>query len=271
MQIGLSTRGATTRRLLAGAATCAALVAGGVVTAAVPAAAGSVTITTRSTGLGLILVNAHGRTVYMFTRDTYKHSTCGPTCIKTWPRVISSGAPIAGAGAHQSLLSRTSAHQVTYNGHPLYYYVGDTAAGQTRGQGRTFSTGRFWVLSPAGNAGTGTTIHLASTSLGSVVVGPSGRTLYLFTSDSTNHTTCYSACAQSWKPLITTGLPHAGTGLTASLMGTALRTNGTRQVTYHGHPLYYYVGDTAAGQTNGEALLAFGGYWYAVNSAGNAA
>jgi predicted lipoprotein with Yx(FWY)xxD motif len=256
-------------RPVIGAAVCVALAAAGMAATAGPAAASGVTISTRSTSLGLILVNGRGRTVYLFTRDTFKHSNCGSTCAKTWSRVLTSSAPHAGTGATQSKLGETSAHQVTYNGHPLYYYVGDKAAGQTNGQGRSSFKGRWWVLSPQGTAGTGTTIHLTQTSLGNVIAGPHGRTVYLLTADSRNHSTCYSTCARNWPPLITTGKPHVGSGLNSSLLGTALRTNGTRQVTYNGHPLYYFSGDTAAGQTNGEGLFAFGGYWYAVNAAGS--
>jgi len=257
---------------MAAAALCTTLAAGGLVaTTAGPAAAAGVTITTRSTSLGLILANAHGRTIYLFTRDTANTSRCGSTCRKTWPRVLTSGAPVAGTGIRKSKLGQTAAHQVTYYGHPLYYYVGDTSAGQHKGQGLSSFNGRWWVVSPQGTAGTGTKVHIASTSLGNVVVGPSGHTLYLLTADSANHTTCYSTCAQNWPPLITTGAPRAGTGVNAGLLKTALRNNGTRQVTYNGHPLYYYAGDTAAGQTNGEGLFAFGGYWYAVNAAGSLA
>lgn len=249
---------------------CTVALAGTFVATAGPASAAGTTIGTRSTSLGLILANAHGRTVYLFTRDTASHSVCGSTCVKTWPRVLTSGAPQAGAGAKQSKLGQTSAHQVTYNGHPLYYFTGDKSAGQTAGQGRSSFNGRWWVVSPQGTAGTGTTIHLAQTSHGNVVVGPHGRTLYMLTADGTNHSTCYSSCAHNWPPLITTGRPHAGSGLSATLVGTALRANGTRQVTYKGHPLYYFSGDTAAGQTNGEGLFAFGGYWYVVNASGAA-
>jgi predicted lipoprotein with Yx(FWY)xxD motif len=256
------------RRRVAAAAICTVLASAGVVVSTAAPAAAAVTIATRSTSLGLILTNGGGRTVYLFTRDKTNTSNCGTTCRKTWPRVLSSGAPVAGTGVSQSKLGRTSAHQVTYFGHPLYYYVGDKAAGQTNGQGRSSFNGRWWVISPQGKAGTGTKIHVGSTSLGNVVVGPSGHTLYLLTADSANHTTCYSSCAKSWPPLITTGKPRAGAGTTAGLLGTALRHNGSRQVTYNGHPLYYYAGDTASGQTNGEGLFLYGGYWYAVSPAG---
>ena len=254
------------------AAVAAATVAGAgaLAVVAAPASAAGVTVTTRSTGLGLILANVHGRTVYLFTRDTRLHSACGSTCAKSWPRLLTSGAPRAGSGVSQSKLSQTAAHQVTYNGHPLYYFSGDTAPGQSRGQGRSAFGGRWWVVSPQGSAGTGTTITLRQTNLGNVVAGPRGRTLYLLTADTANHTTCYASCARSWPPLITTGKPHAGSGLNSTLLGTALRTNGSRQVTYKGHPLYYFSGDSAAGQTNGQGQFAFGGYWYVVNASGGA-
>ena len=236
-----------------------------------PATASGVTITTKSTPLGLIVTDGRGRTAYLFTRDTTKHSNCTSSCARTWPRVISSTVPHAAGGIAQSKLSETSAHQVTYNGHPLYFYVGDKAPSQTNGQSRSSFNGHWWVVSPPGNAGTGTTLHLADTSLGSIVVGPKGHTLYMLSADSFNHSTCYASCAQNWPPLITTGKPHVASGLNPSLLATALRSGGSRQVTYNGHPLYYFTGDTAAGQTNGEGAFAFNGYWYAVNSAGSSA
>jgi len=258
------------RRRLAGASIFVALAGAGIVVSAGPAAAAGVTVSARSTALGLVLTGSGGRTVYLFTRDTLRHSNCSSACAKVWPRVLTSGTPRAGSGVSQSKLGQTATHQVTYNGHPLYYFAGDRAAGQTNGQGRTAFSGRWWVVSPQGTAGTGTSIHLARTSLGNVIVGPTGRALYLLTADGRNSSTCYVACAANWPPLITTGRPVAS-GLSSTGLGTALRTNGTRQVTYNGHPLYSFSGDTAAGQTNGEGLFAFGGYWYALNASGSQA
>jgi predicted lipoprotein with Yx(FWY)xxD motif len=241
--------------------------------AAPPAVAAGTTIGTRTTPLGLIVVGASQRTVSLFTRDDPGVSHCGPTCRETWHRVKTDGAPVAGSGISKSHLGQTSKHQVTYYGHPLYYYAGDSGvAGRTRGQGLSAFGGRWWVVSPQGKAGIGTKVMLHSTPDGTAVAGPlgSGRTLYLLTSDSSTTSTCTSSCTSSWPPLITTGLPRAGTGITKSLLGTLVRDNGTRQVSYNGHPLYYYSGDSAAGQSNGQCLPRAPAFWYILHADGTA-
>ena len=78
-------------------------------------------------------------------------------------------------------------------------------------------------------------------------------------------------CSKAWPPLRTSGKPHAGRGVKAALLGTIKRKDGAPQVTYNGHPVYLYTGDTAAGQANGEGINHFGGLWYAVTTAGTAA
>jgi predicted lipoprotein with Yx(FWY)xxD motif len=107
------------------------------------------------------------------------------------------------------------------------------------------------------------------TPLGQILVDGSGRTLYLFEADSTKAATCSRACAQAWPPFLTSGSPHVGSGVTQSLLGTMTRSDGTRQVTYNGHPLYYFADDTKPGNTNGEGLTSFGAGWDAVSPAGN--
>jgi predicted lipoprotein with Yx(FWY)xxD motif len=105
-----------------------------------------------------------------------------------------------------------------------------------------------------------------NSSLGSILVDSNGMTLYLFTNDSNNTSTCFDTCATKWPPLLTNGAPIPGTGVTASLLGTFTRPDGTVQVTYNGHPLYYFAKDTAAGDTNGEGV---GSIWYVVTPDGN--
>jgi predicted lipoprotein with Yx(FWY)xxD motif len=112
------------------------------------------------------------------------------------------------------------------------------------------------------------TVNLHKTKLGKVLAGKSGKTLYLFMVDKHGKSACYGACATNWPPLL--GKPTAGTGVKAALLGTTKRKNGTKQVTYAGHPLYFFKLDKSAGQTNGEGLDFFGGKWYAVNSSGKA-
>ncbi len=113
------------------------------------------------------------------------------------------------------------------------------------------------------------TVRVANTHLGKILVDSKGRTLYLFTKDSQNQSACSGMCATFWPPLQTGGKPAVGGGASASLIGTIKRSDGTSQVTYHGHPLYRFAKDTKPGQINGEGVTAFGGSWFAVSPAGN--
>jgi predicted lipoprotein with Yx(FWY)xxD motif len=103
----------------------------------------------------------------------------------------------------------------------------------------------------------------------SFLTGASGRALYLWTPDTKTKSMCSGACATAWPPLTVKGAPTAGTGVTAGDLGTITRSDGTKQVTYAGHPLYYFAGDKAAGQINGEGSTAFGAPWYVVSPAGS--
>ena len=116
----------------------------------------------------------------------------------------------------------------------------------------------------------GAVVKLGQSNLGRIIVDSHGRTLYLFAHDKHGKSTCYGACASYWPPLITRGKPHANSGARSRLVGTTRRKDGKLQVTYHGHPLYRFSGDTGAGQTTGEGLTDFGGRWYAVSAAGSA-
>jgi len=127
---------------------------------------------------------------------------------------------------------------------------------------------------PAGSAAPSSTsassgsVDLAGSRLGPILVDSQGRTLYLWQADSGTKSTCNGACASAWPPLVTTGTPTAGSGVRSSLLGTTKRANGTEQVTYDGHPLYLFAGDTGAGQANGQGSAGFGALWYVVSPAG---
>jgi len=110
----------------------------------------------------------------------------------------------------------------------------------------------------------GATVSVGS---GSFLVDAKGMTLYLYTKDSAGTSVCTGGCANNWPPLTVTGQPSAGTGVTASLIGTITRADGSTQVTYNGHPLYYYKNDSAAGDKNGQGI---GGVWYVVSATGDA-
>jgi predicted lipoprotein with Yx(FWY)xxD motif len=115
------------------------------------------------------------------------------------------------------------------------------------------------------------TVGVANSSLGSILVNSNGRTLYLFKADVGGKSACTGACAAAWPPLVATSKPTAGAGLTPSKLGTSARSDGTQQVTYNGHPLYLFVKDTKAGQTNGQGVTAFGAAWFALTPSGTQA
>lgn len=113
------------------------------------------------------------------------------------------------------------------------------------------------------------TVQAKSGDLGTYLTDASGRTLYLFEKDSGSDSTCYDACAQVWPALLTDGNAQAGSGADASKLGTTKRKDGKTQVTYAGHPLYYYAPDTQPGDTKGEGIDSFGAEWYVVSPAGS--
>jgi predicted lipoprotein with Yx(FWY)xxD motif len=112
------------------------------------------------------------------------------------------------------------------------------------------------------------TVRVSKTRLGKILVNSRGRTLYLFKKDSGTKSACFGACATAWPPLRAGGKPTVGRGAKASLLGTTRRSDGKPQVTYNGHPLYTFIMDTKAGDTNGEGVTAFGGSWFVVSPAG---
>jgi predicted lipoprotein with Yx(FWY)xxD motif len=119
-----------------------------------------------------------------------------------------------------------------------------------------------------GTAAHGTTVRVAKSRLGRILVDSRGITLYDFVADKRGRSACYGACATYWPPLITKGKPHAGRGLRASLLGTTKRRDGKLEVTYNHHPLYYFVGDQRPGQTTGQSLNQFGAAWWVLSPAG---
>jgi predicted lipoprotein with Yx(FWY)xxD motif len=131
--------------------------------------------------------------------------------------------------------------------------------------------------SPSSTAGSDSSMHHAALDVqnsrfGQILVDGQGRALYLFAADKTKDSTCNDACATAWPPM----LADKGTtidamhGATASLTGTTTRKDGAVQVTYNGHPLYYFVNDKKPGEINCQAVVNFGAAWYVVDPNGNA-
>jgi predicted lipoprotein with Yx(FWY)xxD motif len=108
----------------------------------------------RTSPLGRILVDARGRTLYLFEKDKRRVSTCYRACASIWPPLTTTGKPLAVRGAHAALLGTTKRKsrkvEVTYAGHPLYLYAGDAKRGDTRGEGLNQFGAKWYVLSPSG-------------------------------------------------------------------------------------------------------------------------
>ena len=236
-----------------------------------------------SSSLGTILADRSGRTLYAFTPDSAGTSACTGTCASNWPPLTSDTPPSPGPGldaaAFATITRSDGSTQVTFHGRPLYYFAGDAAAGDTKGQG---IGGKWFVLgsdgsligagaaaspsvAPASPAAGGLMIQLAQGALGDFLADGAGRTLYAFTADGNGTSACSGDCAANWPPLTTDAAPSLGQGLDAEDFGSITRTDGAKQVTFYGRPLYYFAGDTTAGDTKGQGLS---GKWYVIDKDG---
>lgn len=122
----------------------------------------------------------------------------------------------------------------------------------------------------AGGSGSGVTVMTASGPEGTYLVDKAGKALYLWVADTSSTSTCSGACAAAWPPLTTTGTPHAAGQAQQAALGTTKRDGGKLQVTYDGHPLYYFAGDSGPGDTAGQGSNGFGAKWWLVDTTGTA-
>jgi predicted lipoprotein with Yx(FWY)xxD motif len=236
--------------------------------------------------LGKFLTDSEGRTLYLFTKDTEKGvSTCGGDCATNWPAYTATEPLTLPDGVDGTLTlvdTPDGVKTLAYNDIPLYYFAGDTEAGQTNGQG----VGEVWyVVAPGEQFGdramketeehgdmaspmaspmamSMTTVMVKSDpTLGDFLTDSEGRTLYLFTKDTEmGVSTCGGDCATNW-PAYTAAEPLTlpeGVDGELTLVDTP---DGVKTVAYNGIPLYYFAGDTEPGQTNGQGK---GGVWWVV-------
>ena len=124
------------------------------------------------------------------------------------------------------------------------------------------------LATPAGAAASAPTLTVRGSSYGKVLFDGRGFVLYAFTHDSRGHSRCSGECARRWPPFVVKVTPIAGKGTAAKLLGTTTRADGSRQLTYAGRPLYYYVGDTAPGVILCQNATEFGGVWLVVAATG---
>jgi predicted lipoprotein with Yx(FWY)xxD motif len=126
------------------------------------------------------------------------------------------------------------------------------------------------LVTPAAAGAATTTVKVHKSRYGRILVDGQGRTLYLFTRDRGAKSRCYGACARAWPPFLAKSDPQAAGGANAAKLGTTARRGGATQVTYAGHPLYYYVNDRRPGQILCQDVAEFGGTWLVVSPAGRA-
>jgi predicted lipoprotein with Yx(FWY)xxD motif len=144
------------------------------------------------------------------------------------------------------------------------------ACGSSATSSNTPSTAAPAAAGSSSSSASANMIKTGTSSGGAFLTDGSGRAMYLFLADGKNKSSCSGACASAWPPVIVTGQPTAASGVNASDLSTITRSDGTKQVTYNGHPLYYYVGDHSPGQTSGQGLNQFGALWYVLGPRGNA-
>jgi predicted lipoprotein with Yx(FWY)xxD motif len=242
---------------------CAALAAAVAITAglgAVTGAAAPLTLGSRNvTGLGTILTDPAGRTLYTYTSDEPGVSHCYDTCASFWPPLQSEAAPALGAGFDGVVGATVRAdgtNQVTYNGWPLYYFASDAKAGDVNGQAKN---GVWYVVhsTPA------PTVQVRQDpQLGPLLTDGEGKTLYLFANDQPGVSNCSGECAAYWPPLTVQGATGpTGPAAVAGGLGTITRDDGTQQVTYNGAPLYGWVKDVNPTDTTGQGV---NGVWFVV-------
>lgn len=133
----------------------------------------------------------------------------------------------------------------------------------------TSGTSPSTATSSSGGESSAEKLATASGTYGTYLTADSGRAVYVWAADTGGTSNCSSACASAWPPVLTTGAPTASGSAMSSDLGTVKRSDGSTQVTYKGHPLYYFAGDSGAGQTNGQGSNGFGAKWWLVSPAGS--
>ncbi len=204
--------------------------------------------------LGYFLTDAQGMTLYLYAKDTPGKSACNGACAQAWPPLLADSATVAPLnlpGAFSVVTRDDGSKQIAYHGLPLYTWQGDKKPGDTSGQ--AFKD-VWWVanLEPA--------VQTLATANGTLLVGPTGMTLYTFGKDGPNQSACSGTCAANWPPLVGGydvahgNAPTAGNGVKGTL-GVIARPDGSSQLTLDGKPLYYFRGDRSPGQATGDGLL----------------
>ena len=145
---------------------------------------------------------------------------------------------------------------------------GSSGSGGTNTSAPAGNSGGSSAAAPASGASS-VIVKIKKTGAGTVLTNAAGFTLYTFQADKGSTSVCYGACAQFWPPVIGTAHMAAGQNISGHF-GTTTRKDGKIQVTFNGHPLYTYAGDTKPGQTSGNGINQSGGIWNVITAAGGA-
>jgi len=143
-----------------------------------------------------------------------------------------------------------------------------TGSSGTAAAGSSSPAGASSSSAAAGGSGS-TVITTVSSSAGTFLATSSGHAVYLWSKDGNGMSACTGACAGAWPPVTTTGQVTASGGAKSSDLGTITRPDGTKQVTYEGHPLYFFSGDSGPGMASGQGNDGFGAKWWLVSPSGS--
>lgn len=206
------------------------------------------------------LANSQGMTLYYFEKDVSGKSACAGPCAQYWPPFHASDLSVPAGLQASDFATITRANgslQTTYNGWPLYTFSGDTHPGDMNGQGFKgvwfIASDPFYTVAEAVSSAAG----------GKYLVDANGKTLYYFTKDSADTSVCNGGCAKLWPPFDASNI-SVPSGLNASNFTVITRSDGSQQIAYKGHPLYYFIRDQNRGQLTGQG---FRNIWFVVDPA----
>ncbi len=229
-------------------------------------------VSTGNSNLGTITVNGVGLTAYVFANDVADSgkSNCYGNCAAIWPAISPTNDPLVVEGVTGTVgtITRTDdTKQITINGLPVYTFHKDLVPGDTYGQ----LVNNIWnAVDAAGNkittANPAADVAAGTSNLGPVAVNSAGKTAYVFANDvaGSGVSNCNGNCATIWPPITTTSDYPVLKGVTGTV-GTITRTDGTKQVTLNGLPVYTFHKDLAPGDTYGQLV---NNIWNAVDLAG---
>jgi len=249
-------------------------------------AIGVASVMTERSRLGTVLAGRTAlgpRTLYTLSFDTPNKTTCTGACAAIWPPLLTSGRAKAGPGVSQpaigTLRRPNGTFQVTYHGRPLYMFAFDLGAGAAPGltKGEYLidpqAFGVWYTVTPRGTPDPGTTTvgseHSGRARILAITAGltHATATLYAFSIDTRRMSKCTGLCAKFWPPVLTTRSVRAGPGVNQHLLGTLRRADGTIQVSYNGHPLYFFALGLNSG-TSGAGAGVFGGVFRLIRTNG---